>query len=271
MYLYLNMSCTVKWGSRHSRVFGIPSGTKQGGILSPDFFSLYVNDLIALLTNCGFGCRVIDLVISCIFFADDIVLLSPSRRGLQALLDIAFRYCSDHCLDFNVSKSKVMLVGGNLPQGDPAPLNLNGRPLDFVHGYRYLGVNLVNTGHLSFSAMPDILSFHRAANSLIHGRVRLDNEILMKLLYSNCVSILSYACAVKQFSTSEMHDCNVAINNAIRRIYSFGYNESVRHLREACGLKSIYEIFHIARSGFHDAAFNSSNDIVRYLSNCDLD
>ena len=197
--------------------------------------------------------------------------MSPSRRGLQALLDIAFKYCSDHCLDFNVSKSKIMLVGADLPQGDPAPLTLNGRSLDFVYKFRYLGVNLVNTGHLSFSAVPDILSFHRASNSLIHGRVGLENKILMKLLYSNCVSILSYACAVKQFSSSEMHDCNVAINNAIRKIYSFGYNESVRHLREDCGLGSIYEIFHIARSKFHDSAFTSSNDIVRYLSNCDLD
>ena len=67
-----------------------------------------------------------------------------------------------------------------------------------------------------------------------------------------------------------MHDINLAVNNAIRRIHSFGYNESVRHLREASALRSIYEIFHIARSEFHDVAFISSNGIVRYLSTYDL-
>ncbi len=80
---------------------------------------------------------------------------------MQALIASAFEYCSDHYLDFNESKSKNMLVDGDLPQGDPVPLT----------------INLVNTGHCSLSAIPDILSFHRAANSLIHGQVRLGYKL----------------------------------------------------------------------------------------------
>ena len=105
------MTCTVKWNDACSDVFDIPTGTKQGGILSPDFFALYMHDLIELLQSSGFGCRIIQLSIACIFFADDIVLLSPSRFGLQKLLDICALYCKKFCLDFNVKKSKVMIMG----------------------------------------------------------------------------------------------------------------------------------------------------------------
>ena len=83
-------SCTVKWNTNYSKSFNVPTGTKQGGILSPDLFSLYVDDLIHLLVDSGFWCHIINLVIACIFFADDLVLLSPSRYGLQKLIDCFF-------------------------------------------------------------------------------------------------------------------------------------------------------------------------------------
>ena len=64
--------------------------------------------------------------------------------------------------------------------------------------------------------------------------------------------------------------CHVAVNNAIRRIYSYHYYDSVRHLRNSCGLKSIYDIFHRATSKFDEASVNSSNQIIRFIANCDL-
>ena len=188
-----------------SEVFDVPTGTKQGGILSPSFFALYMHDLIDKLKRSGYGAYVIQACISCIFFADDIVLLSPSRHGLQELLDICVSYCTKFCLDFNVKKSKVMIVGVN-SNSDLFPLYLGGAPLEFVPDFKYLGVHLyANRTGLSFSATTTIRSFHRAANSILNGSVKPHSNILLKLLYSNCVPILTYACTVKDFSASEMY------------------------------------------------------------------
>ena len=137
MFQYLNMSCTVKWNNVSSRAFDIPTGTKQGGILSPDFFALYMHDLIQILRSSGFGCNMIEICIACIFFADDVVLLSPSRFGLQKLLNICVMYCRKFCLDFNVKKSKVMVIGRKSDE-QYSPLLLNGERLEFVNTYRYL-------------------------------------------------------------------------------------------------------------------------------------
>ena len=136
MFLYLNMTCDCKWNRVKSRVFEIPSGTKQGGILSPDFFSLYIDDLISLLKASGFGCHMINICISAIFFADDVVLLSPSLSGLQKLIDICVSYCSTFCLDFNIKKSKIMVEGERLCEDQLSPVTLNGLSLDYVTEYR---------------------------------------------------------------------------------------------------------------------------------------
>ena len=262
MFLYLNMSCSVKWGSSISDPFDIPTGTKQGGILSPDFFALYMHDLIVQLQDSGFGCYIIMMCLACIFFADDIVLLSPSRHGLQKLLDICVNYCQKFCLNFNAKKSKVMIIGKQTGVPTFSPLFLNDTPLEFVAEYRYLGVILRSGKRLTFSATSTIRSFLRAANSILYGRVKPDKTILMKILYAQCVPIITYAGAVKEFNAQEMYRCHVAVNNAIRRIYSFATWQSIRHIRITAGFQSIYEIFASARKKF---LFNASNTVVSHL------
>ena len=264
IYLYSNMSCVVKWNGNFSRAFDVPTGTKQGGILSPDFFGLYVHDLIDLLISSGYGCRVIRVIIACLFFADDVVLLSPSRHGLQMLLNICVTYCRKFCLDFNIKKSKVMVVGK--PRNDSfSPLILNNEPLEFVTSYKYLGVELCTGKSISFSAVGALRSFHRAANAILYNRVKPNNDILIKVLYSNCVPIITFASAVREFSSTDMRRCHVAINNCIRKIFSFAVWQSIRHIRLSYGYKSIYEIFALAKSKFLNKASSSSNTVIRQL------
>ena len=159
-----------------------------------------------------------------------------------------------------------MIVGGN-SFSDSCPLYLSGAPLEFVSDFKYLGVHFqVNRGGLSFACTTAKRSFHRAANSILNGSVKPHSNILLKLLYSNCVPILTYACAVKDFSSSEMYRCHVAINNAIRKIFSFAVWQSIRHLRMSYGFDSIYEIFSKAKSKIIAAATCSSNSVISHLA-----
>ena len=250
-----------------SNPFDIPTGTKQGGILSPDFFALYMHDLILLLQDSGFGCHVILMCLACIFFADDVVLLSPARYGLQKMLDICVDYCKRFCLNFNAKKSKVMVIGRKISAQSFSPLSLEGNPLEFVSEYKYLGVNLCSGKRLTFSATSTIRSFHRAANSVLYSRVKPDKIVLMRLLYTQCVPIITYASAVKEFSANEMYRCHVAVNNAIRKIFSFAIWQSIRQIRISNGFQSIYEIFASAKRKFIVKSKTSSNSVVTHLVN----
>ena len=112
MYYYLNLSYNCKWGDKYSGYFDVPAGTKQGGILSPDFFGLYIDELVQTLKREGIGCHVIQVFVACILFADDATLLAPTRSALQRMIDICLKYCSENCFLLaspqNVPKSPIV-------------------------------------------------------------------------------------------------------------------------------------------------------------------
>ena len=62
---------------------------------------------------------------------------------------------------------------------------------------------------------------YRASNSVLNVLTNANENVLLQLLYTNCVPIISYACSVIFFSATEMTNCNTAINNVIRKIFGF--------------------------------------------------
>ena len=61
----------------------ISSGVRQGGILSPKLFSVYVDDLSDKLIKCKIGYHIDNLCINHVMYADDICLMTPSPAFLQ--------------------------------------------------------------------------------------------------------------------------------------------------------------------------------------------
>ena len=46
----------VQWGSCLSRGFSVSNGVRQGGVLSPYLFAVYLDGLLEELSNSGVGC-----------------------------------------------------------------------------------------------------------------------------------------------------------------------------------------------------------------------
>ena len=133
IYWYSNMSCRVKWGSQYSRSFEIPLGIKQGGINSPDFFSLHMDDLIRVLRNLKIGCHIHRMFIAMILFADDICLMAPTRSALQSMINACESYRCSHGLLFNAKKSKVMIFSKvDVDYTSFEPIMLNGCVVEYV-------------------------------------------------------------------------------------------------------------------------------------------
>ena len=67
-----------------------PGGVRQGGVLSPFLFAIYIDDIIVQMRNPGLGIRIGSRPIfaGCLLYADDIVVISYSYYGLQKLINI---------------------------------------------------------------------------------------------------------------------------------------------------------------------------------------
>ena len=130
------------------------------------------------------------------------------------------------------------------------PLILKNEPLESVSQWVYLGVTIVAGTKLSFSCKKELSSFYRSFNSLLSTIQKPNELVLMNLLYSNCVPCLTYAAEVKELPSSEMQSSNVALNDSIRRIFSYNRWESTRTLRQQLGFLNITEIFQSRRDSF---------------------
>ena len=266
MFWYLNMKYDVKWANARSNPFPVLCGSKQGGILSPDFFAVYINDLIVLLKSLGIGCHVIEVFIACLLFADDMSLIAPTREALQKMIDVCADYCSRYCLTFNVAKTKVMVFGKlSRNVSSLAKINLRGESIEYVNSYKYLGFHLVSHDRFKFSVIEDLRGFFGSVNSILSCIRKPRENVLMQLLYSNCVPKLTFGAAVKELTSSEMNQFNVAVNTAARRIFGFRQWQSIRQIREVYGYDSVEVLYVKTKRRFHDAMLSQRKYILKFL------
>ena len=78
----------VKWDGVRSSAFSIVNGTRQGSVLSPTLFSVYLDDLLKQLRLMGLGCHVGGVWVGAAGYADDLILLAPSRSAMKQMLRV---------------------------------------------------------------------------------------------------------------------------------------------------------------------------------------
>jgi len=89
---YYKLSAVVRWNGVLSYKFRVRCGVRQGGVLSPFLFNIYVDDLICCMESSNLGCQINGMFLGCIMYADDILLMSTSVLTLQSMLDICHDY-----------------------------------------------------------------------------------------------------------------------------------------------------------------------------------
>ena len=85
---YSKMFASVRCNGAFSNMLPLKSDVLQGSILSPSLFNWYVDVIIVAVSKAGYGCFVRKIYMSCIDYADDIILLSTSIVALQEMLNI---------------------------------------------------------------------------------------------------------------------------------------------------------------------------------------
>jgi len=129
----------------YSDFFPIESGVRQGCILSPLLYSLFINGLAVELKAQRLGASIDKdgaSKLCVLLYADDIVLLADSEADLSALMGVVHAY--SRCWRFQVNHAKCGLLRFNVAGAVPptSVLTLGDKPIAWLDGYKYLGVDL---------------------------------------------------------------------------------------------------------------------------------
>jgi len=108
--MYSNNLVRIAWGGVLSDYFLAVNGVKQGGVLSPVLYCVYIDDLLLALSKSGVGCYIGSNFVGALAYADDIVLIAPTATAMRKLLSICGEYAIEYCISFNASKSKCLAV-----------------------------------------------------------------------------------------------------------------------------------------------------------------
>ena len=109
--MYANVQSAVRLhglGAILTDWFSVHSGVRQGDNLAPTLFAMYINDFVLTINELHKGISIGDRDVSCLLYADDIVLLTETPVDLQVQLDAVNNWCRKWRLKINVTKTKIM-------------------------------------------------------------------------------------------------------------------------------------------------------------------
>jgi hypothetical protein len=158
--LYSGLSATVSMGNIESEMINLEAGVRQGCVLSPICFALYIRDLEERLKEEGLAVDIgLDKRVPGLYFADDRVVMAEGGKDLRRLLNIVGDFGEERKLVFNERNSLIMLnqweknVNKEIhSEHSKRRWNIGVRDIKFgeekvinlgeCNEYRYLGVNM---------------------------------------------------------------------------------------------------------------------------------
>jgi hypothetical protein len=240
---------------------------KQGAILSPYLFCVYIDNLLLQLKGSGYGCHVGYNFMGALGYADDIILLSPTVIGMQNMLNICNTYANDHSIIFNAGKSNAIIFKPMEKANNEYQNNLftmNGMNIPTVTNAKHLGHNIGN----SFKGIVDteyiVNAFNKSVNILLAEMGSVPSSILCKLFHSYCSSF--YGMVLCRLKSSEVIKLCIAWRKACRRILripSYAHNNLLPGLM-AC--KPLENAIENRIANFFVNMYTSTNVIVRSLA-----
>ena len=123
----------------------VERSVRQGGVMSPWLYMLYINDLPEKLKACQQIGKICSVVTCSPLQADDVSLISSTVSGLQSMIDVVENYAFQWRYELNSTKSRVLVYGGKKKQkegSETSTWRLNGNVIQGTTQEKHVGIML---------------------------------------------------------------------------------------------------------------------------------
>lgn len=188
---YLCSKVAVKWNSQSSEFFSLGNGVKQGAVLSPILFSVYINPLLEEINSSGIGCHIGQTCTNIFGYADDLLLLAPTRSAMVKLIDICEKFSEKFNLTFNPDKCVLIIFPSpNCVYGEVS-LQMFGKVIPVKYSEKHLGHWMSSSGsRINFSDA--IRDLRVRTNAIMADFTFLDARARVQIFNTHCLAL--YGC-----------------------------------------------------------------------------
>ena len=166
--MYRNTEYCVRVNGLDTDWFQVTTGLKQGCMLSPLLFNLFINNLVENIKSLNIGIDIGEEKVSLLLYADDLVLLSENENDMQILLDTLSAWCRDNKLQVNENKSNIIHFRTPSVQRTSFKFSCCEKVLSVTNQYNYLGLLLTEFLDLNIMASAVAKSASRALGLVIY-------------------------------------------------------------------------------------------------------
>ena len=254
-----NSSASVRWQGCFSHWFDIKAGVRQGGIMSPLFFNVVGDILFQNLKKLGTGCYLYGLFVSCLLYADDILLISHSCTVMQDMLNVCHLFSVDYDLQFNIKKCSFLRIGARYNKYIKDYV-LGTETIKHTDSMTYLGVCFTQGRLLRFNYANAKANFYRAFNSLYQKCASSNNEVvLIHLLKTICLPILLYAVEATSDACDSLSQLDRCVFLALGKIFKTYSIENISIIRGYFGVLHVKEIIESRREKYYKCLIDNKS------------
>ena len=144
--MYNDISYLIKVKGGYLNPISSTFGLKQGGVLSPSLFNIFIDDIKDIFDDSCDPIKMFDVPLSHLLYADDLILMSTSEEGLNVCLEKLGSYCSRWQMEVNIKKSQVIVFNGAGRLLTGYNFFYAGKKMEQVKTYCYLGIEISCSG-----------------------------------------------------------------------------------------------------------------------------
>jgi hypothetical protein len=268
-YWYSSQLINVRWKTTVSDCFFMHNGTRQGSILSPYLFSVYMRDISRPVINCGIGCHIGSRPCNILMYADDIVILAPSWQAQQSLLNLCVSHINKLSMSLNVAKTVTVIFS---PYKNNCRLHclfpqfeICGHFVSIVHTCKYLGHWLSSDENDNVDITYQTRQLYARTNFLIRRFAKCSYFVKLCLFRAYCINFYGVA-LWNHYNVSVLQKFQAAYNKCVKLFFGYERRYSMTGVFFELNLKTSNTMLHNTKHNFAQSVACHDNALVRYVN-----